>query len=324
MNKKIFIILPFFLMVFLAACSGAMRSETLQAPAMEMSDSFGGEFDEVSVEREAVQVEKAFKAADSTTQDEIQRLVIKNADLSIVVDDPLQKLDSIVAMAEEIGGYVVDSNVWQNTLNSGAKVPHVNITVRVPAERLDESLDRIKTNVIEIVSENVSGQDVTSDYTDLESRLRNLEAAEAQLQMIMDEAVETEDVLQVYNYLVSMREQIEVTKGQMKYYKDAARLSRISVDIIADEEAQPLMIGGWQPAGVAKVAIETMVNTLQKLGDIAIWIVLCVVPIGIIIGIPLYFIIRYILRLRKRQKAEKEEKVTAIQDKDVSLEDTLQ
>jgi hypothetical protein len=203
-----------------------------------------------------------------------------------------------------MGGFVVSSNVWQNTLSNGAKVPHASITIRVPSERLDEALGLIKAGVGEITSENVSGQDVTSDYTDLQSRLRNLEAAETQLQAIMDEASKTEDVLQVYNNLVNVREQIEVIKGQMQYYEQAAALSMISVDITGDEEAQPLQIGGWQPAGVAKDAIETMINTLQSLGNIAIWFVLCVLPIGILVGVPLFFAGRYVRRLRKRQKAE--------------------
>ena len=304
MHKKVLFILV-ILIIALSACAPAMSAEAPAAPAMEMVSDFGGGYDDEVMFEQAAAEEKAANVADSTTGSSIQRMVIKNADLSIVVEDPLQKLDYIVAMADEMGGFVVDSNVWQNTLSSGAKVPHVSITIRVPVERLDEALDLIKVGVGEILSENVSGQDVTSDYTDLESRLRNLEAAEVQLQAIMDEAQKTEDVLQVYNNLISVREQIEVIKGQMKYFEESARLSRISVDITGDEEAQPLQIGGWQPAGVAKDAIETMVSTLQKLGDIAIWAVLCVLPIGIVVGIPLFFVVRYVRRLRKRQRAEK-------------------
>jgi hypothetical protein len=323
---KKMVIIHIVLMAVLTGCGGAMRSEAPAEPMMETAGDFGyaNEFDEVMVEREDFQASKALNLDDSIATADTQRMVIKNADLSIVVDDPLIKLDQISAMAEEMGGFVVDSNVWQNTLSNGVKVPHVNITIRVPVERLVDAMDQIKSEVSEITSENVSGQDVTGDYTDLESRLRNLEAAEKQLQLIMDEAVETEDVLQVYNNLVNVREQIEVIKGQMKYYKDAARLSRISIDITADQEAQPLMIGGWQPAGVAKDAIETMINTLQKLGDIAIWVVLCVVPVGIIVGIPLYFIVRYVLRLRKRRRVKKAEEVTEIQEKEVYLDDPHQ
>ena len=303
MKRKVLIIIA-LLMLTLTACASAMREEAASVPGVEMNGAYDEVFSEEIIEGEASQFDRALNATDSASGEEaIQHMVIMNADLSIIVEDPIEKLDSIITMTEDMGGYVVESNVWQNTLPSGTKVPHVNITIRVPAERLDESLDFIKTGVSEVASENVSGQDVTSDYTNLESRLRNLEAAETQLQKIMDEAVKTEDVLQVYNNLVSVREQIEVIKGQMKYYEEATRLSRVTINITADEEAQPLQIGGWEPVGVAKEAIEMLINTLQVLGDIAIWFGLCVLPIGILIGIPSYFIVRYVIRLRKQKKS---------------------
>ena len=201
---------------------------------------------------------------------------------------------------------MVSSNLWQTTLSSGAKVPHGSIAIRVPAERFTEALEWIKSGAGEVISENISGQDVTRDYTDLQSRLRNLEAAEEQLQKIMEDATDTEDVLQVYNNLVDIREQIEVIKGQMTYYEEAAALSLIKVEITGDEEAQPLQIGGWRPVGVAKEAIETMIQVLQWLGDIAIWTLLCVLPVGIIVGIPLYFAWRGVRRLQIRRKSKKE------------------
>jgi hypothetical protein len=306
--KKKSLILYVFIALIISACSSAMRGEAPGAPAMEMAQDFGGGFDdEMVLSKSYAEAEEANFSTDSTgdSPEAVQRMVIKNADLSIVVDDPVKKLDTIADIATEMGGFVVNSHVWQNTLHNGAKVPHANITIRIPVERLEEALANIKAGVGEITSENVSGQDVTSDYTDLKSRLRNLEAAEEQLQMIMDEARKTEDVLQVYNNLVNVREQIEVIRGQMEYYEESARLSRISVDITGDEEAQPLQIGGWKPAGVAKDAIETMVNALQWLGDAAIWVVLCVLPIGIIVGIPLFFVGRYLLRIRNRRKEQK-------------------
>jgi len=308
MSKKLFFISLAATLILTACAMSEPETIVVEAPAampaMEMAEDFGGGFEEEASFDESswAQARNSELTASGET---IQRMVIKNADLSSVVDDPMSKMDSIAALAGEMGGYVVDSNVWQNTLSSGAKVPHANITIRVLAENLEETLERIKTGVNEISSESVSGQDVTSEYTDLKSRLRNLEAAEAQLQEIMDEASDTEDVLQVYNNLVDVRGQIEVIKGQMEYYEDSARLSRISVDITGDEEAQPLQIGGWKPAGVAKEAIETMINTLQWLGDAAIWVALCVLPIGIVVGIPGFFVVRYLRRLRKRQKETK-------------------
>ena len=104
--------------------------------------------------------------------------------------------EEIADMAEDRGGFVVNSNLYKTTTSSGAEVPTANITIRVPVEDLDMTLEKIKGLVedpdIDILSEDISGQDVTKEVTDLESRLRNLEAAEEQLLEIMEDATETE------------------------------------------------------------------------------------------------------------------------------------
>ena len=76
--------------------------------------------------------------------------------------------------------------------------------------------------------------------------------------------------------------------------------------ITADEAVQPIQLGGWQPVGVAKDAIEALIETLQFLGNAAIWFALCVLPIGLLIGLPLFFIIRAVVRKRRKSKAEKQ------------------
>jgi hypothetical protein len=219
-----------------------------------------------------------------------------------VVPDPAGKLAEVSAMAETMGGFVVNSNLYQTTLNSRQQVPHGSITVRVPSERLDEALEQITLGSSEVLRTHVSGDDVTDRYTDLDSRLRNYQAAESQLMQIMEAATETEDVLAVFNQLTQVREQIEVIQGQMQYYEQAAALSAIQVEITADAANQPLQIGGWQPVGVAKDAINALVNTLQFLGDVLIWFVICVLPIGLLIGLPLFLVVRAVRRARKRRK----------------------
>jgi hypothetical protein len=238
----------------------------------------------------------------------IERIVLMNADMSIVVPDPVAAMDAIVDMAQKMGGFVVDSNLRQVQLDSGLKVPNANVTVRVPAERLEEVLATIEDMATEVQSKNVTGQDVTRDYTDLQSRLRNLENAEAQLTEILDNAQNTEDVLDVYNRLTSIREQIEVIKGQIRYYDESAALSAVTVRLTADEAVQPLQIGGWQPAGVAKDAVETLFDALRFFGNAAIWIVIFLLPVLIILAIPvvvLVFVIRALVRSSKAKKAQK-------------------
>jgi hypothetical protein len=113
------------------------------------------------------------------------------------------------------------------------------------------------------------------------------QAAEDQLTEIMGSANRTEDVLAVYNQLVQVREQIEVIKGQMQYYEQSAAMSAISVDLLANAAVQPLTVGGWQPEGTAREAVQALINTLKTLGSLVIWIVIWLVPVLLVLFVDL-------------------------------------
>jgi hypothetical protein len=244
----------------------------------------------------------------SAPQANPDRMVIKNADLSIIVPDPTISMDHISKLADEMGGFVVSAVLTQTSLQNGKEVPSATVTIRVPAERFNEALERIRSESDQIPqNQSINSQDVTSEYTDLESRLRNLEAAEAQLTEIMGSATRTEDVLSVYNQLVSVREQIEVIKGQMKYYEQSVALSSISTQLIANEAVQPISIAGWQPGAAARRAIQTLVNTLQGLVNVVIWLIVYLLPVllalFIIFGLPVILLIWGIRTWRRRRRA---------------------
>jgi hypothetical protein len=246
---------------------------------------------------------KSAYALDQTTAS-VDRLVIKNATLSMAVNDPLKSMDSISHMAESMGGFVVTADMYQQTLSNGVKVPQVSMTIRVPAEKLDEALATIKKETDQpIISENETSQDVTAEYTDLNSRLTNLQAAEKQLQEIMGNAIKTDDVLAVYSQLVSVREQIELIRGQMKYYEQSAALSSVSIQLFANAAVQPITIAGWQPRGVAKEALQSLIHTMQSLGTFAIRLGILYLPtllmIFVPIGLVIWGIVALIRKLRK-------------------------
>jgi hypothetical protein len=146
---------------------------------------------------------------------------------------------------------------------------------------------------------------VTQDYIDLQSRLRNLEAAEAQLTKIMEDANRTEDVLSVYQELTRVRGEIEVIKGQIQYYEQSARLSSIRVEILANAAVQPLTIGGWQPAGVAKDAAQALIVGLKFLVNAGIWLVVLFLPLGLALALPIAFVVWLVRRLRARRKGSR-------------------
>ena len=232
--------------------------------------------------------------------------MIKNATLSMAVDDPHKSMDNISRMAEAMGGFVVTADMYQQTLSNGVKVPQVYMSIRVPVERLAEALTTIKAETTQpIISENESSQDVTAEYTDLNSRLINLQAAEKQLQQIMDSAIKTEDVLSVYSQLVSVREQIELIKGQMKYYEQSAALSSISIQLIANAAVQPITIAGWQPGGVAKQALQSLINALQSLANFGIRLAILYVPLLLVIFVPIGLIIWGIVALVRKIRRPK-------------------
>ena len=298
------------LVLILSACAAAgsrYEPEVMMEKSAPMAwgapaDSFSGD-----VNREAV-VDVSYSDDGLMIPESQTRMVVKNASLSIVVEEPGSTMDGISKLASELGGYVVSSNLYRIQVDGGVEVPQANITIRVPVEKLDQALGEIKKGAGEILNENVSGQDVTQEYTDLESRLRNLENAEAQLNEIMDQAYKTEDVLTVYNRLVEVQGQIELIKGQMQYYEQSAAMSAISVDIQANEAVQPLKIGGWQPVGVAKRAIQALINTLEVLGNMLIWIGLYILPIVLILFFPVRWIWNGLKKFFARRKEKREQK----------------
>ncbi len=287
--------------LILGAC-GALPSaqRALDYPSEMMGGALPSAPEMIGVSESQIMTDKAVYSGAPIPQD---RMVIRNANLTLVVEDPTASVDTISKLAEEMGGFVVSSYLYQTAYGSGdLTTTQGTLTIRVPAERLDEVLEAVKSTAIEVRSENISGEDITQQYVDLQSRLRNLEAAEAQLQEIMGSATRTEDVMMVFNQLVQVRGEIESVKGQMQYFEQSARLSAVTMELIPDAAAQPLQIAGWRPEGTAKAAVEALVRALQFLADAGIWAVICIVPVGLLLGLPAYFIVRGIRRRRKAAK----------------------
>ena len=305
MSRRIVLVSLLFALLLGACASSA--SPAAQPYAESDYSASDGQVAGGAPEAPAVPAERS--AVEDATKAQVQnRIVIKNATLSLVVTDPAASVDQIAKMAEDMGGFVVSSNVYQTTIYTGVNqaaelVNYGNITVRVPSARLNEAMERTKQGAGEVTNENISGQDVTQEYTDLQSRLRNLQAAEAQLKEIMASATKTEDVLAVYNQLVYVQEQIEVIKGQIQYYDQASSFSSIAVDLTPDAATRPIEIGAWKPQGTAKEAIESLIRALQDIADGAIWIALYVLPLGLLFGIPLVALVRWFRARRRNKKA---------------------
>jgi len=309
--KKISLSLVLLFAILLAACAPAASTRSMNMIAEEKA------YEALPMEAPAAPAAEAEMGFSSTTDygdgnvtaQAVERVVIKNASLSIVVIDPAVAMDRIGKMAEAMGGFIVSSNLYKSYTSQGVEVPAGDITIRVPAEGLNSALDQVKGLVedpkTDIRNENVSGQDVTREYTDLQSRLRNLQDAEAQLREIMASASKTEDVLTIFNELTRVREEIEVLQGQINYYNEASRLSSISVNIISKASIEPLTVAGWEPVGVARDALQALVDAVQFIINALIWIILFLLPVLLIIFLPIFLIVRAIIKAVRRNKARK-------------------
>ena len=239
-----------------------------------------------------------------------ERLVIENADLAIVVKDPKVRMAEIAKLANDMNGYVVSSNLYQSYTNLGKEVPEASIVIRVPSERLDEALAKIKEGAVDVPTENRSGQDVTNVYVDLQAQLKAKEAAEKKLLEIMDTATKAEDVLAIYLQVQAVQTEIEQLKGQIKYYEESAALSAVSVRLIAEEGTQPIVVGPWKPEGAAKAAVEDLIRFMQNFAEFLIRFVIFTLPALILIAIPLflvYLVGRAVYRRARRSKVVVEE-----------------
>lgn len=303
--KRILLFSSMIALLFLAACGGGGAVPiSAEAPADYYYDA-AEPLPEAGVAQESSADNSSGGGNARLTN--VERIVIQNADLVIVVSDVEARMKEIQVMAEKMGGFVVASNLYQTYTNNSVLVPEATITIRVPAENLDEALNTLKENAVDVQSETRSGQDVTAEYVDLKSRLKNYEAAERELSELLENAATTEDVINIFNQLAYYREQIEITKGQIQYYEEAAALSAISIRLIAEETIQPIEIAGWEPQGVARDAIQDLIYFWQDFIDFLIYFTLNTLPRLITIGIPLYLVFLGGRALFRKMRGNKKE-----------------
>jgi hypothetical protein len=298
------------LALLLAACGGGAAQEMameapMAAPAMdmaaeEMAFDTGGN---------AGFSEREFVAESSTTTDiPTERLIIRTGNLSIVVEDTEMAMKDIATLVEANGGWVVSSNVFQYS----DSIKRGEMTVRIPSTGFDSAMDTIKSMAVEVTRESTSGEDVTEEYVDLSSRLANLEATAERVRSFLDEANNVEEALAVNQELSQLESDIEVIKGRMQYLSQSAAFSTITIDLTPDELAQPIEVGGWRPQGIAKDAVEALIDTLQFLASFLIWFVIYILPVGVLVLGPLYFIGRAIVRRIRRRRAAKRSAAAAV------------
>ena len=284
-------LLPLILLMAILAIG--CKAATVQPPA-----PFEKRAEELALPALAPQTQVG-KALPSITD----RMIIRRAELSLVVKDTKEAISKVEAIAVEKGGYLHQSSVWKEGENLKAQ-----LTIMVPAAKFEETLDALRKLAVDILRESTSGQDVTEEYVDLEARLRNLEATEKELRellaVVRERSGKAEDIMAVYRELTNIRGEIESVKGRMKYLEQMTAFSTIVVNLTPSVLAQPVAPTTWKPAQTLWRASRALVRVFQFLVDAAIWIIIVVVPTAL----PFVLVGYIIWRFARRTKPKKEVK----------------
>ncbi len=232
----------------------------------------------------------------STTVDVSEKKIIRTGELDMMVEGVDQTVSDLTSMAERAQGFIQSAYVYEGS--SGTK--RGTVVIKVPVAKFSDIFQEVKDLAQVVVSEQVVGQDVTEEYVDLQARLKNAKAEEAQYLEIMKKATEVEDMLNVSSYLSIVREKIERLQGQLDYLENLTDMSTITVELSEETKIVGGAVQKWKPYQTLKKASKTLLVAWQKTVDRFIWIIIFLVGLIAPIGIIIWLIVRLIRRIARR------------------------
>jgi hypothetical protein len=142
-------------------------------------------------------------------------MLIYTAQITMAVFEVNVSMAKVEALGRELGGFL-------------AKRDDRSITIRVPATRFDEAVKRVE-DVGDMLHRNVSAQDVTEEFRDLEIRLKSAHAVQQRLTELLSKAVKVEESIAIERELDRVSGEIERIEGRVKFLRDRAAFSTITV-----------------------------------------------------------------------------------------------
>jgi Domain of unknown function (DUF4349) len=217
------------------------------------------------------------------------RKIVKTGEITLEVGNIGGAVGTVRAMALQLGGYVGGSS-------AGDAEQSATLTLRIPADRFDDAIDRLHAMDATVLAEATREEDVTSSIVDLEARIKNLEASEAQYRALVERAEKIDDILSVQGRLDDVRGQIEQLKAQLEQLSGLANLSTLTVTLTPTDKLVEETAAGWDAGDTLDRALAALVTLGQGLATVAIW--LGVVGLPILIGLAILGLVG--IRLRPR------------------------
>ena len=225
------------------------------------------------------------------------RKLIRRVSMDLQTRELEALLDSIDAKVTALGGYVETSKI--NMGSSSNDVRRATLTVRIPAEKLDEFTSHV-ASVSNVTATSESAEDITLSYVATESRQKALQAEETRLLALIDKAANLTELLQLEKRLTEIRTELEQVTSQLKVYDNLVDYGTVQLDINEVKEYTPAEEPGfWERLGTG------FMNSLRGVGKLLLELLIffvCTVPYLT----PLAVVLGILLLITKRHKRKKE------------------
>lgn len=203
--------------------------------------------------------------------------MLRKGSMGLIVAEPGAVAERIRAVAYRLNGYVDTEHLGYE----GAGANQVSIAIRIPAARFDEVRREVRALGERVKNEEDDARDVTAEYVDLNSNLRNFHAEEAQYLEIMRRSGSIKDTLAVAERLADVRGRIERTQGQLNLLAHQVEMAVLEVTLCTEEIAQPPDVR-WHPLAEIRAAFwdaardlstyaNFMIAVLFRLPVFALW-----------------------------------------------------
>jgi hypothetical protein len=274
------------------AGSTVAQKDVAQTAEVAKTQNYGTQMEKVSLNA----VDK-----EGSTAEAADRKIIRNAEITIEVPSTTDAQHQVTSIAETHGGFVVTSEAKQRESNDPAqRTLDIKLVVRVPSNQFGRAFDEIKKLAANTPAEQVSSQDVTEDFIDLEARIKTQKALEVQFLEIMRQAQGIAEALEVQRQIAEVRTEIEKLEGRKRFLENRSSLSTINVNI---QTPKPVIT--VTQTGFGHSLREAVSDSITLASDMVLFFarfVIMMVPVFLFVFVPLGLLGRYLVRRAKRMR----------------------
>jgi len=227
----------FFLLalVALTACQTQQRSESYRNVGF-IGDTYSNDGEMVSTRTGGIPasygdasggVVSVNPAPGPTSAFSPDQMIIYNAYLDMTVKNVDTASARIIAVAKKYEGYVVSAG-------------NRSTSIRVKSEHLNSALKELEV-LGKVTSKNISGDDVTQQFKNLNIRLDNARKARQRYLDLLAKAEDVKAALEVEKELERLNNEIDLLESQMNNIGMQVQYSRITVSL--QERTRPGILG---------------------------------------------------------------------------------